>query len=362
MSDKVKNERKIIYHALAWALFIIYEISALYFLKIHLSSFADYAVHYAMNICLFYFNSYVLLPGSFKNGKLKIHLLAVYTLLTLATYTWLVWLSDVALSALHFEISWSIIQPRILATSALFRAIYLLGLSTGYWFAIHYYKSLEKNFGLIRSQLAAKEEQLRLEKEIIRSENAFLHAQVNPHFLFNTLNYIYNNVEEVSANAAEAVMLLADISRYSMRPPDGEGMAFLTDELEHIKKLIRLNRLRFNGKVYIDYSIEGNFGGMKIAPLILIGFVENLFKHGDCSDSANPATIRVRLAEGMLLFTIKNLKSNKPRISHGIGLSNTKMRLDTLYAEKYTLDIVNEEHSYNLNLSIKLDYAELLYS
>jgi LytS/YehU family sensor histidine kinase len=286
----------------------------------------------------------------------------LFVILAIGGYTSVVLLVNWTLSVLHFTTSWSILKPGTTAVAGLFRAIYIMGLSSGYWFAIRYFHSLENNFALVRTQLAAKEEQLRLEKEIIRSENAFLHAQVNPHFLFNTLNYIYNNVEEVSANAAEAVMLLADISRYSMRPPDGEGMAFLTDELEHIKKLIRLNRLRFNGKVYIDYSIEGNFGGMKIAPLILIGFVENLFKHGDCSDSANPATIRVRLAEGMLLFTIKNLKSNKPRISHGIGLSNTKMRLDTLYAEKYTLDIVNEEHSYNLNLSIKLDYAELLYS
>jgi sensor histidine kinase YesM len=64
----------------------------------------------------------------------------------------------------------------------------------------------------------------------------------------------------------------------------------------------------------------------------------------------------------MLLFSIKNRKSNRSRISHGIGLSNTKTRLDTLYGEKYELDIVNGEQDYNLNLSIKLDYAELLYS
>ncbi len=356
------KEKKILYHVAAWSLFMAYETMANLVLIGHLSSFADVALHYAMNIGLFYFISDLLLPASFKSDKLKIHLFLFYVLPTIVVYTGLVFLSDLLLSSLHFGISWPVNQPKLLITASLFRSIYILGLSSGYWFGIRYFRSLQKNFELIRTQLAAKAQQLQLEKAVIRSENAFLQAQINPHLLFNTLNYIYNSVEEVSSNAAEAVMLLADISRYSMRPPDEEGMAFLTDELEQIQKLIRLNRLRFSGKIYIDYKVQGEFEGLKIAPLILLGFIENLFKHGDCSDSLNPAVIRVSIVDEMLLFNIKNRKSKRSRISHGIGLSNTKMRLDTLYGEKYVLDIVNGEHDYNLNLSIKLNYAELLYS
>jgi sensor histidine kinase YesM len=358
----VINKTKILYHVAGWSLFITYETIANLVLRGHLSSFADITVHYAMNITLFYLISHLLLPATFKSGKFKIHLFILYIIPALVVYPCLIFLFDLLLSDLHFEISWPINQPKLLITASVFRAIYLLGLSAGYWFAVRYFRSLQKNFELIRTQLAAKAQQLQLEKAVIRSENAFLQAQINPHLLFNTLNYIYNSVEEVSSNAAEAVMLLADISRYSMRPPDDEGMAFLSHELEQIQKLIRLNRLRFSGKIYIDYKLQGEFEGLKIAPLILLGFVENLFKHGDCSDSLNPAVIRVSRIDEMLLFSIKNRKSNRSRISHGIGLSNTKTRLDTLYGEKYELDIVNGEQDYNLNLSIKLDYAELLYS
>lgn len=358
----MKIDQKIINHVTAWLLFITYEMAALYVLKGHFSSFADYAIHYTMNIILFYLIAEWLLPATLRSGKFRIHLFILYIVPALLVYTGLVFLSDLLLSALHFEITWPVSQPKLLVTSAIFRAIYLLGLSSGYWFAIRYFRSLQKNFELIRTQLAAKAQQLQLEKAVIRSENAFLQAQINPHLLFNTLNYIYNSVEEISSNAAEAVMLLADISRYSMRPPDEEGMAFLSQELEQIQKLIRLNRLRFSGKIFIDYKIQGEFEGLKIAPLILLGFVENLFKHGDCSDSFNPAIIRVSRVDEMIFFSIKNRKSNRSRISHGIGLSNTKARLDTLYGEKYELDIVNGQQDYNLNLSIKLDYAELLYS
>jgi two-component system LytT family sensor kinase len=258
--------------------------------------------------------------------------------------------------------TWSIAAPNILIIAALFRGVYVLILSTGYWFALHFYKSLQKNFLLVQAQLIAQKKQLQLEKEIIIAENAYLQAQVSPHLMFNTLNYIYNSIEEISADAAEAVMLLSDISRYSMKRPDEYGLVFLNEELEQVGNFIRLNQLRFNFNLYVDYQVDGNFEGLKIAPLILLGFVENLFKHGDCSDSTYPAQVHVRLSEGRLVFNIRNKKSRRARISHGIGVTNTKMRLDNRYKDNYVLDIDNGDEFYILDLRLKLDYAELLYS
>jgi len=358
----VKNKRIVLYHCIAWALFIIYEVSGVYFITRRPTAFLDYFVHYSINIGLFYINTLIVFPNSVRNDKFKFYLAIPFIILELAGYVCVGLFSNWVLDALHIKITWSMQTPGVLAVVALSRAIYILTLSTAYWFTVHYYKSLQKNIALFREQMASQKKQLSLEKEIIRSENAYLQAQVNPHLLFNTLNFIYNSVEEVSEPAAEAVMLLSDISRYSMKNPDEDGLVFLTDEMDQINNLIRLNQIRFNSRLYIDYQATGDFEGLRIAPLILLSLVENVFKHADCSDRSAPAVINLLFKDDNLIFEIRNRKLKSARISHGIGVTNTKMRLDTRYGGKYVLDISDEPDYYLLDLKLKLDYAELLYS
>jgi len=358
----IENRQLLIYHILAWAFFILYETTALIIIRHYMPSFTDTFVHYVLNILLFYFNAHFIFPKALKLGRFKYYLLALFIVAEILTFSCIYCLINWALTAFHINTTWSMSQPFILIVASLFRTIYIIALSTGYWFAIHFYKSLQKNISLISAQLISEKKQVQLENEIIIAENAYLQAQVSPHLMFNTLNYIYNSIEEISADAAEAVMLLSDISRYSMKRPDEYGLVFLNEELEQVRNFIRLNQLRFNFNLYIDYQVDGNFDGLKIAPLILLGFVENLFKHGDCSDSTYPAQVHVRLSEGRLVFNIRNKKSRRARISHGIGVTNTKMRLDNRYKDNYVLDIDNGDEFYILDLRLKLDYAELLYS
>jgi len=335
----IENRQLLIYHILAWAFFILYETTALIIIRHYMPSFTDTFVHYVLNILLFYFNAHFIFPKALKLGRFKYYLLALFIVAEILTFSCIYCLINWALTAFHINTTWSMSQPFILIVASLFRTIYIIALSTGYWFAIHFYKSLQKNISLISAQLISEKKQVQLENEIIIAENAYLQAQVSPHLMFNTLNYIYNSIEEISADAAEAVMLLSDISRYSMKRPDEYGLVFLNEELEQVRNFIRLNQLRFNFNLFIDYQVDGNF-----------------------SDSTYPAQVHVRLSEGRLGFNIRNKKSRRARISHGIGVTNTKMRLDNRYKDNYVLDIDNGDEFYILDLRLKLDYAELLYS
>ena len=201
-----ENRWLLIYHGLAWAFFITYELSTIYLIRHQLSSFIDYFIHYSLNAAFFYFNAYFIFPQALKLGKLRYYILSLFILAEIIGYTIVACSVNWGLAALNVRTTWNINNISIIVTAGLFRAIYLLSLSIGYWFAIHFYKSIQKNYLLVRSQLVSEKKQAQLEKEIIIAENAYLQAQVSPHLMFNTLNYIYNSIEEISADAAAAVM------------------------------------------------------------------------------------------------------------------------------------------------------------
>jgi LytS/YehU family sensor histidine kinase len=181
-----------------------------------------------------------------------------------------------------------------------------------------------------------------LENEKLIAELAFLKSQINPHFLFNSLNNIYSLTYQKSDKASEAVMKLSEIMRYMLQESN-EPTVKLSREIRYLENYIELQKLRFKSKAYIDFIITGDIAEQSIAPLILIAFVENAFKHGDVSDASSPIRIRIEIANNILQFELWNKKSgqNKDETS-GIGLNNVRRRLELLYTQRYTLSI-NEQ-------------------
>ncbi|MEJ7691369.1 histidine kinase [Daejeonella sp.] len=193
-----------------------------------------------------------------------------------------------------------------------------------------------------------------LENEKLISELAFLKSQINPHFLFNSLNNIYSLAYQKSDKTPEAVLKLSEIMRY-MLYESNENLVKLDDEIRYVENYIELQRLRFKDTVYIKFEIDGDTHDKKITPLVLISFVENAFKHGIATDKDNPLTIVLNVTSNKLFFQVINKKSNLNKDeTGGIGLQNVKRRLDLLYKGEYRLHIEDNEAVYNCELYLDL--------
>ncbi len=210
-----------------------------------------------------------------------------------------------------------------------------------------------------------KERELRImENETMQSELRFLRAQINPHFLFNTLNSLYALTLKKSDRAPNIVIKLSEIMRYMLYECNDKKVA-LQKEIDYIRNYLDLERLRHKNQVRIDLDIKGNVEGQKIAPLLFSPFLENAFKHG-LNKHMSEGYIKVRLTVNGndLTFNIENSKppgdveeekNDDTRISGGIGLKNVRRRLELLYPGAHNLTIKETEASYAIYLSISLN-------
>ncbi len=195
--------------------------------------------------------------------------------------------------------------------------------------------------------------ELMLQKQ--SGELALLRSQINPHFLFNTLNNIYSLVYKKSEDAPEAVMKMSSIMRYMLYDATTDQV-MLEKEIEYLKSFIELEKLRIRHKDFVELSITGNIEGHTIAPMLLIPFVENAFKHGSRS-AANPG-IRISLsaAPKEIRFDVSNyLRKNATAIKDqvgGIGLNNIRRRLKLLYPGKHQLEIITDDTMFTIHLTL----------
>jgi len=195
--------------------------------------------------------------------------------------------------------------------------------------------------------------ELLLEKQ--SGELALLRSQINPHFLFNTLNNIYSLVYKKSEDAPEAVMKMASIMRYMLYDATTDKV-LLEKEIEYLKSFIELEKLRIRHTDFVELEIAGNVEGRTIAPMLLIPFVENAFKHGSKSVTNPGIRISLTIAERQIRFEVtnrlrKNATHTKDQVG-GIGLHNIRRRLNLLYPGKHQLDIRTDEENYHVLLII----------
>lgn len=229
-------------------------------------------------------------------------------------------------------------------------------LSFGYWFAKVSIRR-KGEVSAIRTEMALKEvEQLMLKQEKLELENEVLKAQINPHFLFNTLGYFYNKTRKIQPEIAEGIFALTNIIRSSIKKSGIDGFIFLEEEVENIEHLINIYKMRFNNSVFIHFEKKITSNEARILPHILITLVENAFKHGDMQDPQNPLTIKIEVSKEQILFYIHNKKRFGPKeISNGIGLNYVVKHLGKVYPDKHTLMIDDLELTYTLHLHISHD-------
>ncbi|RYG15087.1 MAG: hypothetical protein EOO07_16185, partial [Chitinophagaceae bacterium] len=196
--------------------------------------------------------------------------------------------------------------------------------------------------------------QRNLESQKKDMELQFLKSQLNPHFLFNSLNNIYSLAYQKSDKTADAILKLSEIMRYMIYESNDSWVA-LSKEVEYVQSYIELQKLRFKDGAAVELTLNGEIDNQHVVPLILISFVENAFKHGVANDPEDPIRINIIANQKILHFSITNKKSktNKDAMG-GVGLNNVERRLQLLYPDRYKLNIVNSATHYTSELMLDI--------
>jgi len=197
----------------------------------------------------------------------------------------------------------------------------------------------------------------KVQQEETDAELSYLKSQINPHFLFNTLNLIYSLTIKKSEQASEAVVKLANMMRYVLYESN-KNFVPLQNEISYIKNYIELQQSRFGDLINVSFNITGNTSSnKKIAPLILIPFVENAFKHGVNAEENSDIKIHIEITQHELTLGVFNKKVKPVTMNNnegGVGIINTKSRLQLLYAGNYELNIEDDEKDFYVYLKLHL--------
>jgi two-component system LytT family sensor kinase len=299
----------------------------------------DFVLFPAINIGIFYLNFLVFIPQFFNKKRYAIYLAVV--LVTIILFGFIKYglglvFKEYVLVQNHGKVLgfW----PYFIST--LFASLIFIFLSTVLKFIIDWFLN--------------ERIQRDLENQRLSAELSFLRSQINPHFLFNSLNSIYSLAYQRSETTPDAILKLSEIMRYMLYECN-DNKVDLAKELQYLENYIDLQKIRFGKNAYIDFNIKGEVGQQQIVPLLLIAFIENAFKHGIANNPASPIRLLIEVDKNNLHFYIANKKHNNNRDNlGGIGLNNVKRRLDLLYPAKYQLDITDRAELYTCELSLVL--------
>lgn len=221
---------------------------------------------------------------------------------------------------------------------------------------IGFIAGLAATIKFVKIQLADKERVQNLTKEKLGAELKFLRNQTNPHFLLNTLNNIYGLARKKSDDTAEVVMKLSELLRFILYESSSD-LITLADEIKVVEDYLELEMIRYNDRLSISFNKSLDSSCYRIAPLLLLPFVENAFKHG-ISETRFESFIQIDISvkNGQLRFCIENTKDNSQHGSNGtsIGLMNVKRQLELSYKD-YDLKVLNEDNLFTVNLFLNLE-------
>jgi len=331
-----KKSSILIIHIFLWIIIFAISASQIY-LKINTIP-NDYFIRLGIFLIVFYLNYYVFVPKILLKKQFFFYLITAISFSILFLFL-IDFITPKVLEnnlPLNFENGYYFYK----SFPTLILLLLFFTLSTSIKLAIEWYKS-EKEKVLIESQKAS-------------SELSFLKAQLNPHFLFNTLNSIYALANKKSENTPLSIVTLSELMRYTIYDAS-ENKVSLEKEVAHIKNYISLQLLRLKDSSGVKINIHGNLN-YKIEPLLLISFIENAFKYGTDFKGKTNIIIKITVKNEELhlyVYNTSTIQKTKSQNS-GIGLVNIKNRLNILYPNSHELNILNDKNSYIVNLIIKL--------
>ncbi|TKC00050.1 sensor histidine kinase [Pedobacter cryotolerans] len=336
-----ENSRLIKVHILCWIIYISYEVLVSRALSGRYSHFLYYLFFYFLNIILFYSHTFFVMQNSFRSVPATLLRFPFLLILEVGVYVGMSALFSHLLHELNARKEPLIFDWQVYI-SIIWRGLLFILFSTGYYFLISY-------VGKIKQQMREAIEMDRLKLELAKSQMDFLRSQINPHLLFNTLNFVKYAAKNQPDQADEAIIRLSEIMTFAMEKSNGsEGFIDLEQELKQLENIIRINQLRFNNSLHITYRIELDRKDILIPPVILLTLVENLFKHGDLSNKEHPGEIIVKGNVNGLEFCTSNISKSGKLYEHGhlnTGLRNMISRLELTYG-KYHIFTYEQQGMY----------------
>ncbi len=307
---------------------------------LYVTGFQRNMTSYILLVFFFYLNYYVLIPKFYFTKKIWL-----YAALLLATYVVMVAIPDFIFPNFHPAHGFGHGRPPMHPPPPSF--FWLPQGSSFFQFLL----VLSLSFLLrINNQLLA------LNHEKLKAEVSYLKAQINPHFLFNTLNSIYALTLDKSDAAPDAVIRLSNMMRYVVTESTNDFVS-LEKEINYITDYIDMQRLRISGQSHLEYAVEGNVKGKSIAPLVVIPFIENAFKYGVNTEENWEIIIHIDISGSDFKLRAKNKKVKISFPEDHIteqGIENTSKRLEFIYPGKHELELNDREDSFEVNLKINL--------
>lgn len=346
------NSKSISTHILIIGVFILYETcTSLYFGA--QGGFWDYALFYILNICFFYLNAFLILRYALNRERVILRTLLII-IIEFTLYILLFLLLASILKYFRSRVYFNSKQLEFQFVRSIFRGGMILMYSMVYCFARHIISQIKIANRLKLEKAEADKKRVEIENKMLLAENALLESQIKTHLLFNTLSYVYDKTMDLPGGPGEAVMVLTDVMRYSLKKVPEDGKVPLPEEIDHIKNIIRLGELRHDGGLFIEFE-TGNIhtGEFRVIASMLSTFIENMFKYGDLKDVVTPAKIMARVEKETLFFRASNKKAvESGQVSHKIGLENVRKRLEYSYGNNFELIITDNPKEFIVDLKV----------
>lgn len=343
---RLKDSIEPIVHFLIWVslfLFVWFQVRTLgSFRKQDESIYPPIIWSFALNLILFYTNALYFIPRFFSQQRYKAFLFSLLTL----------YLSIVLLNTLfdHFYII-----SLFSSEKEVFYSDLLLNFQTKTFIL-----SLSLGYGLTKNWIISNKLQQQLIRDKLVTELKYLKAQINPHFLFNTLNTAYSSAIKNNDDAtADIIEKISGLMRYVLYESN-EDKVLLEKEINYIDTYINLQLQRLSSEIadHVHYEVKGNFYNNKIAPMILIPFIENVFKHGVILSKKPEIAIVLYLNSETLVLETKNIiniqNAQSNHTNSGIGMKNVRERLALLYPNLHKLDIHQDDLFFKVRLELQL--------
>lgn len=325
--------------------------------------FFNYGVLGSMNFLLFYFCAFYLIPAVFVK-KRRILLLVISSIALALLFTWFkfkveMWSYEMKLEQAKAIAAAIPVKP---GTKMAIPAFPMRPASIGSYLMIYIWFSfpiilIAFTYRLLLVWYSQEKVRKDLENQRLKAELSFLKMQINPHFLFNALNNIYSMaVLERAGKTGNGIMKLSEMIRYMLyEKEDDQNRVPLDKEIAHINNYIDLQKLRYEGEIYMNFTIEGEIIGKKVPPLLLFPLIENACKHGIVQDKDRPVSIHLAVNSKELTFSIHNFKNDFLKDqTGGIGLVNVQRRLSLLYHQQPVLSIDNSRKEFHVQLQLPL--------
>jgi two-component system LytT family sensor kinase len=344
---KIKEQFEVILHIIVWgSLFLAMWYNAYTlgpFRKQDGTIYLPLIWNTSLSLILFYSNALYLVPRFVSSHRYTKYLLSVFLL-----YAGIVLINTLLDHQYSLSLFSSENEPFL--SDLLFNVqskIIILSLSIGY--------------ALTRQWLIRERLQQQLDKDKLANELKYLKAQINPHFLFNTLNMAYATATRSNdVTTADIIEKLSGLMRYVLYESN-EDKVCLAKEIQYIDNTVNLQLQRLSPELaaQVSYQVHGQWENQKIAPLILIPFIENVFKHGIFLSIKSEVLISISLKSDLLILETRNMISKRERtmdpLNSGIGLKNAKERLQLLYPDRHRLEINETESSFQVRLQIEIN-------